>query len=271
MLKKIVEAIKFAKRKEKIINSRKRRFNMGTESPAEYPVKRANDPENNNLNEITSNGNDNYISNTSKWPREICQLKCAETLIPIRDCIQNQNPTLCHCHLRRQTNSIPQVFETRLCNRECKIHNLSHPKNSHRQRRRIDENRPNEAQTGGVENVLTQQHAVPVPSERDERVRVPIKPTQFDQRTKNNFPDMYAPARQVTPASLQNMNIYFSCGYPGHARRDCQFSKAGCTRCNKIGHIEHACRSNPMKHSMINEQIKKVVQLKFRKMPQLTK
>jgi len=141
--------------------------------------------------------------------------------IPTRDCAQNADINDCCCHLRRQATFFIHIFVTRLCTRECKIHNKPPPQNLRLQSR------------SGKDNLTDTQ---PYATERREIIpREQERPAACT--THGNFPNFTLNTASERQQREQYLYICDSCGHPGHARQNCQHYNAICHNCHKFGHI----------------------------------
>jgi Retrotransposon gag protein len=214
------EALIYAKEEEKLIASRKRRSGINTNFAPDLSGKQVKYLDHAaTINNVTTIDKERSSLNFLKYPVNNIGAKS----IPTRDCAQNADINDCFCHLRRHATFFTHVFETRLCTRECKIHNKPPPQNLRLQSRSSNDN-------------LTTERREIIPREQER----PVACTAH-----NNFPNFTHNTASERQKREQYLYICDSCGHPGHARQNCQHYNAVCHNCHKFGHISQICKSPP--------------------------
>jgi Retrotransposon gag protein len=241
------EALKYAKEEEKLIASRKRRSGINTNFAPDLSGKQVKYPDHAaTINNVTIIDKEQSSMNFLKYPVNYIGAKS----IPTRDCAQNADINDCFCHLRRQATFFIHVFETRLCTRECKIHNKPPPQNLRLQSR------------SGKDNLTDTQ---PYATER--RDIIPRKQERPAACTANdNFPNFTHKTASESQQREQYIYICDSCGHPGHARQNCQHYNAVCHNCHKFGHISQICKSPPFQLHDIQTNNSETIADMFRKL-----
>jgi Zinc knuckle len=250
--KDISEAVKFAKQEEKSIGGRKRRFGIDTEFNQDFPGKGAKNSALPKISVAHQHPKEPTAQNkyTEYQTGANTQGLYGEINIPIRECMQNPDENVCCCHLKRQATTMIQIYETRLCTKECRFHNSQPPRFNNAPKPNNWQNKPR----GNLQGGPTQQPQTQGVNAGDHQALALLNPLP-DQ---NNFLHNSNAAAPQYNQGESGQGACLTCGRHGHARRNCRLYNAVCYNCNKPGHISRVCRLPPSRPQVAHQAIPQI-------------